>query len=250
MRSFLLPFVAICLLPGLADRIRAADDDLRAVVDKAIKAHGGEARLTKFKAGTSKTKGTLYVQGNKLPFTQEASVQFPNQVKSVLEIEAGGQKITITTVFNGKKGWLNIGGNTTDMDDKLLDLVKNEMYVAEVMRLTGLKDKTYELSPLGEAKVDGKAAIGIRVASKGRPDVNIYFDKASGLMAKVEHRSMDPMSGKEFTEEKLLSDYHDADGLKSPKRVVINHDGDKFMDAEEVESKHVESLDESVFAKP
>jgi hypothetical protein len=249
MRAFFLPFLAICLLPALAERVRA-DDDARAIIDKAIKAHGGEARLAKAKAATSKTKGSIYIQGNKLPFTQEASVQFPNQVKSVMEIEAGGQKITITTVFNGKKGWLNIGGNTTDMDDKLVELVKNEMYVAEVLRMVRLKDKAYTLSPLGEAKVDGKAAIGIRVSSKGRPDVNIYFDKASGLMAKVEHRSMDPMSGKEFTEEKILSDYHDVDGLKSPKHVVVNHDGDKFMDAEEVEAKNVESLDDSVFAKP
>jgi hypothetical protein len=249
MRAFLLPFLTISLLSGAADRVRAGDDS-RAIIDKAVKAHGGEARLTKFKAGTLKTKGTISLMGTKVPFTQEAWVQLPSQVKSVLELEVMGKKFTVTTVFTGKKGWYNVAGDTKEMDDKLLEVARNEMYVAQVLRLTCLKDKGYELSPLGEAKVDGKAAVGIRVASKGHPDVNIYFDKTSGLIAKVEHRSMDPMSGKEFTEEKILSDYHEVDGLKSPKHVTINHDGEKFMDAEEVESKNLETLDDGVFAKP
>jgi hypothetical protein len=249
MRALLLPCLALGLLAGSADRVRA-DDDLRAIIDKAIKAHGGEARLNKFKAGTTKSKGTLYIMSIKAPFTQEAWVQLPSQVKSVMELEVMGQKVTVTTVFTDKKGWYNVAGQTKEMDDKMLEAAKDEMYVVQVLRLTRLKDKAFELSPLGETKIDGHAAVGVRVSSKGHRDVNIYFDKATGLMAKVEHRSVDPMSGKEFTQEKILSDYHDVDGLKSPKRVIINRDGEKFMDADEIESKNVEMLDDSVFAKP
>jgi hypothetical protein len=249
MRALLLPCLALGLLAGSVNRVRA-DDDLRAIIDKAIKAHGGEARLNKFNAGTTKTKGTLYVMGIKAPFTQEAWVQLPSQVKSVMELEVMGQKVTVTTVFTDKKGWYNVAGQTKEMDDKTLEAAKDEMYVARVLRLTHLKDKAYDLSPLGETKVGGQAAVGVRVASKGHRDVNIFFDKATGLVAKVEHRAVDPMSGKEFTEERLPSDYHDVDGLKSPKRVIVNRDGEKFMEADEIEAKNVEKFDDSVFAKP
>jgi hypothetical protein len=40
-----------------ASMARAADDDAKAILEKAIKAHGGEDNLTKYKAGMMKVKG-------------------------------------------------------------------------------------------------------------------------------------------------------------------------------------------------
>jgi hypothetical protein len=248
MRAFLLAFLATCLLVAWADAARA--DDLGPIVDKAIKAHGGADRLAKYKATQVKTKGTLHLGGS-IPFTQEVSLQMPDRVKSTMDLEAGGKKITVILVFDGKKGWINAAGQPTkDMDDKVIAEVKEDLYAGSLIRLMCLKDKAYELSPLGEVKIDGRPAVGIKVSSKGHRDVSLFFDKETGLLAKTERRAVDPMSGQEYTQEKLFSDYHDVNGIKTPKRAVVNKDGEKYLEAEQVEAKNLESLDDSVFAKP
>lgn len=62
MRGVFLSFVGFGLLLVVSSSLKA-QDDLRAVIDKAIKAQGGEEKINKHKAGTSKSKGTVEVQG-------------------------------------------------------------------------------------------------------------------------------------------------------------------------------------------
>ena len=53
--------VAVVLAVATAGAARADDQaDLRKVIDKAIKASGGEEKLAKFKAETFKMKGKFY----------------------------------------------------------------------------------------------------------------------------------------------------------------------------------------------
>jgi len=98
--------------------------------------------------------------------------------------------------------------------------------------------------------VEGKAAVGVRVASKGRKDISLYFNKETGLLAKVEHRTIDPMNGNEITEERIITEYTKTDGVPTPKKVTVNHDGNKYMEVEILETKRLEKLEDSEFAKP
>jgi hypothetical protein len=250
MRTFLLSSLALCLLLGPADRVRG-QEDLRVVIDKAIKAHGGQERIDKVKAGQTRMKGTIHLAGKAaIPFTQEMLYQWPNQFKAVMEIEGNGQKFTVTTVSNGDKGWINDGQKTQELEGKALAEMKEEAHLARLARLTGLKDKTVQLSGLGESKVDGRPAVGVKVTSKGHRDVSLYFDKASGLLVKTERQAVDVMSGRELSEEKVFSDYQEVDGLQSAKKVVVYRDGKKFMEVEVVSVKFLDKLDPGVFAKP
>ncbi len=40
------------------------------------------------------------------------------------------------------------------------------------------------------------------------------------------------------------------DGVPTAKKVVVNRDGNKFMEVEVLETKRLEKLDDSEFAKP
>jgi hypothetical protein len=113
-----------------------------------------------------------------------------------------------------------------------------------------LRDKAYELSSLGEVPVEGKPALGLRVVVKGQKDINVFFDKATGLMAKVERRGVDPMSGQEFAEERIILEYQKIEGLPVPKKILLNRDGKKYLEAEVLEVKLLDTLDESEFAVP
>ena len=249
MRLWLTTSLVVSLLLLLAGGTHA-QEETKAIIDKAIKAHGGPEKLANERASQAKSKGTLEVAGMSLPFTEQTATQ-PNRLKSVLDLEVGGQSVKIITVFNGEKAWVkDATGNTTELEGKLLDEVKEAVYLQRLGRFMVLKDKTIELSPLGEVKVNGKPAVGVKVASKGHRDVNLFFDKTTGLLAKMDRQVLDQMTGQEVNEERIITEYQEVDGLKVAKKVQVNRGGKKFMEAEVLEIKFLDKLDDSEFAKP
>jgi hypothetical protein len=227
-----------------------AQEDAKAIIVKAIKAHGGEEATSKYLASQTRAKGKIELLGG-LEFTQESSFMLPNKFKEAVEMEVMGQKVRVISVFNGDKITIEANGQEVPVDDKMKEMIKGTTYAMKVGRLVPLiKEKEFELSAIGEVKVDGKAAVGVRVAHKGEKDISLYFNKETGLLAKVEHRTVDPMTGNEITEERIITEYTKTDGVPTPKKVVVNHDGNKFMEAEILETKRLEKLDDSEFTKP
>jgi len=250
MRAMLLCLVSFGLILAGSSSLRA-QDDLRAVIDKAIKAQGGEEKINKHKAGHVKSKGTVEVQGMSIAFNEDASFHLPNKVRSVQDLNINGASIKVMVGFDGKKAWLNVNGMDVDtMLDKIADLMNEQVYLSEVTRLTNLKDKKYELSALGETKVQDKPAVGIRVANKGHKDINLFFDKGSGLLVKFEHRTMDINTQQEVNEERIIMEYQEKDGLKEAKKAVVNRDGKKYIEMEVLETKYVDDIDDTQFSKP
>jgi hypothetical protein len=251
MRKFWLAILACGLVLGLSQRAAAADDDLKAVVAKALKAHGGLEKLNKFQAVRTKTKGTLEIMGNQSNFSQESAIQYPNKIKDQMMLDLMGNEIRLVTVYDGKNGWIKVNDmDAMAMNEQLLGMMKDTTYMMDLIRMTMLQDKKVELAPLGEAMVNGKPAVGVKVSTKGQKDVNLYFDKGTGLLAKLDHRTLDLQSLQEVGEERIMLEYQDVDGLKIAKKVLINRDGKKFLEAEVMEVKHADKIDDSEFVKP
>jgi hypothetical protein len=148
-----------CLVLGFAGVARADDQaDCRAVVDKAIKALGGQGKLSKYKAATWKEKGVYHGMGTPLPYMGKYAVQWPGQFR--MEIEG-----VFTIVLNGDKGWVKTeGGEVTEMTKDQLAEQKEQHYAGWVTRLLPLKDKAFQLAPLGESKVGDRTAVGVKVS--------------------------------------------------------------------------------------
>jgi hypothetical protein len=240
------------LLLVAAGLCRADDQaDLRKVIDKAIKAHGGEANLTKFKASTFKMKGKFYGMGDGIEFMGQWAIQLPKQISVQINFEVQGMQFKFAQVVNGDKGWTHLMDETKGMDDDELKEAKEGLYASQVERLVPLSQKGFKLAPLGDAKVDGKAAVGVRVSHEGHRDISLFFDKESGLLLKSERVVKDQMAGgKEVTETAVYSEYKAVDGLQHPYKIIIQRDGNKYVEAETTEFKPAEKLDEDMFAKP
>ena len=256
MRRTLHCLLSAAVVLGFAFAARAADDDVKAILAKAIKAHGGEEALTKHQAGQTKSKGKLVIPGlGETDFTSESAFMLPDKFKEAIDFEVMGKKINVVTIANGDKVSIDttVDGNNVPVKitDEIKDAMKEQQYMMKAARLVALtKDKSFQLEPLGEVKVEGKPAVGIRVSSKGHKDLSLYFNKDTGLLAKSERRSVDPMSGKEFTEERIILDYEKTkEGIPLPKKVLVKHDGEKHVEAEIVEAKWLEKLDDSEFKK-
>jgi len=250
--SRLLSFsLSALVVVGFAPMLKAADDDPKEIVAKAIKAHGGEEFLTKNKAAQLKSKGKINIPGaGELDFTQETAFMLPDKFRDSIDLTVMNMTINVKTLVNGETVSLEVNGKEVDGADKVKKAIKDTGHVMDVGRLVTLKDKAYELSLIGEDKVEGKKVIGIRVAKKGQKDVSLYFDKETGLIAKLEYRGAEPGTDNEVNEERIIKEYEkNKDGIPLAKKVVVKHDGKTFLEAEVLEVKHFEKLDDSEFKK-
>ena len=144
-----------------------ADDaaDARALVEKAVKAHGGQDKLDKLPGLTVKFKGTFHGMGEGIPITGEVSTQGPDKQRIEIEVEAGGQKIPIVIVVAGDKGWTKIVKELKEFDKDELAEAKEQAFAGWVATLAPLKDKQFKLATTGEIRRRGRRA---RARRKGR----------------------------------------------------------------------------------
>jgi hypothetical protein len=161
------------LLLGLAGSGRTAEE-AQAILEKAIKAHGGEAKLAAIKAVKTKSRGsssTLFIVEHDettikepMDFTRETAYLFPDQLKEDASMKTlFGNLRTIQLLHKGK-GSIHLRGslsNDNEVKGHQLTELKEHLHRKQVACLVCLKEKAYTLSPLDEIKVAGKPAVGI-----------------------------------------------------------------------------------------
>ena len=174
----------------------------------------------------------------------------PGRYKTTSRFELGGKKVEQTQAIDGKAGWIRVKGVTRDLPEESLAEMKEQKYAEDLDRLGFLADKAIKLTSLGEAKVGGRAAVGVLVKSKGHREVKLWFDKKDGLLVKREHTVLDSATGKEVTQAVEFSDYRPSKGLKQYRALTVSRGGKKVIEAKVVELEFFDKLDKKVFAKP
>ncbi|MBM4068334.1 MAG: hypothetical protein FJ271_05245 [Planctomycetes bacterium] len=227
-----------------------ADNEAQVILDKALKAHFPKGKTDKKHAYIGKNKGTIHAGGLKLDFTQQVWVQPSGKFKEVLDMTVMDKAVKVSTVFDGKKGWIKVNDMDITVSDEILDEFKQIGYWMGLAQLTGFKNKGIKLSLLGEVQVNGRANLGVKVSKEGKKDIDFYFDKKTGLMSKTERRTRDLMTGQEVTEERLITEYQDTNDRKVARRVTVNRDGKKLLDVEVLEVELLDNIDDGEFAAP
>lgn len=249
MRAFIVSIIPIALLvwTGAA---AAQQDEARALVERAIKAHGGSEALERIHADKVKFKGTLVLPDHTAPFLAETTMQLPSKYKHVIEINNGGDKHTIVHVINGDKIYIAVDGRSLQADPAQLVEIRSGLELERAKRLLPLlEDKSYQLAVLEELKVNERPAVGIRITGRGRKEMRLYFDKEYGLLVRAENR-LDDGKGKEIRQHFFFGDFKDIGGYKRPTKVRAYRDGRQIMEAEMLDAKVLDKVDETEFAKP
>jgi len=228
----------------------ARADEPQAILDKAIAAHGGEAKINKYPLLTWKSKGTVHVMGMDIAFTADYVRQYPDKAKTTIDGEVMGQKFNFVQVVRGNKAWHSFAGNVMELEGEMGDEVQFQLYTEGLTRVLPLKDKEYTLAPAGEIMVNDKPAVGIKVSRKNHRDVNLFFDKATGMLVKAQSRGKDPAQGIEFDQETFVSDYKDTPAGNRPGKLVIKRDGNVYLEAEYFDFKGSDKPDDSQFDQP
>jgi hypothetical protein len=242
MRKSMAVLLLAGMVAGTQGRSRGDDPaEARALVARAIRAAGGEATLARYKARTWNEKATYYGAGGSEQYEATYAAAWPDKLR--VEIDS------FTMVLNGEKAWVKVNGSTRAATPQELEEHREGTYSVWVMSLLPLADGEFKLSGLGERKVGGRPADGVKVGRKGHFDIGLYFDRETGLLAMSETRFKEARSGKEVHQETVFGGYKDVSGTKCPTKATITRDGKKCVEAS-LECKPVERLDDRVFARP
>lgn len=246
--------VCAVLVVAFAFHSLCADEraDALVIIDQAVKAVGGADKLKTLQAVTWKSKTKATVDGQEINFTASGAIQGNDRCRIELDVQINNNNAAIILVFTKDKGWIK--GNDNDANEAPKNVVAMMMTDLLALRLAELllplKENNLTLSPLGETKINDRAVLGVKVTPKDRPEINMFFDKETGLPAKCEMQVKESEDAAELLHEFFFSDYKDFEGVKHFTKFKVKRDGKDFMETEVSELKSVEKHDEGMFGKP
>lgn len=252
MRHLPLTTLLLVLLPVVSFGAPRDGAGARAIIDKAIQAHGGAAQVARLRTMHLKAEGTTsLVPGHPhAPFTVEDTWQMPDRYKTSITFTLQGKQFTQTQAIDGNQGWIQNDDQVQPLTKAAVAEMKEQKYAEDLGRLGFLGDKSISLSVLADTKVQGKPAVGVLVKSKGHRDVKLYFDRVSSLLVKREQMLQEEPKSKPVRQEIIFSDYQVTDGLKHYRKMIGLRDGRQVIQARITQVEYLEKLDPKVFAKP
>jgi hypothetical protein len=238
------------------DKAREAQRDERVdrLVERVLKAHGGEDTLSGIKAFTLKLRDAKPVGA---AGTTEYFVQLPNQFRMENGSERDAAKdIHIILGAAAGRNWKKQADGKI-MEVRYLGLEAPPEYWLDYVKFLGprkvlrLKDRDHRLKLVDEIKVGDRPAVGIeltKTAPQFKISLQMYFDKESGLLL----QEQDLFRNSETT----FSDYKRIDGVIVPSLMREAHDVDvgriaKVSNKQElVEFKLESKVDTNLFEQP
>jgi hypothetical protein len=252
MRRIVGTVLATALVLSGRCGVMAAGPDPKKVIDKAIQALGGEAKVAALeaKAIETKAKGKLNFAGNVSDFTTTTTTMGLNRFREEFNGDSDGNEVKGVTVVDGDKAWRRLADATSKLQGNQLANQKRVVYLAIAPAIVlPLKGKDFQLESAREAKVDNKPAIAVKILGPDKNDFELFFDKESGLPVKMLARITAFMAD-QFIEETTYGKYKDFDGVKRATKIEHKRDGEKFMDVELINLKVLDKVDPKTFAEP
>lgn len=226
------------------------DEDPKNILNKAIAAHGGAAKLDSYQTVRCKYHGYKYFRNIKCVVSGDEVHQRPDKMKTNVLLANGPNQIIVTVVSDGNAIWLTDGDKRKEYSEKRdMTGVRQELLL-ECYTLGDYLKSPYELTNMGIVDVKGNETIGIRVAKAGENDVLFFFDKKTHLIAKTQAWPYEPDLGRDVNHERYILAYQELDGVKFPQRFEIYKGGRLYSNIEVTSVTSIPRLDDSFFTKP
>jgi photosynthetic reaction center cytochrome c subunit len=225
--------------PHVHDEAAIAQANLPAadqILDKYLTAVGGVDALKKIKSRVQ--KGNIDAMGMQFPI--EVYSEAPDKRVSISHPNGGSS----VTAFNGEAGWLSIPGGFHRMTapEREAARIDAELYFpARVRELY----KEFRVLP-GEA-IDGRQSYLVSAKAPGRPSLQLYFDRETGLLLRQLRYAETPL-GKNPTQIDY-GDYKEIDGVKIPYRWTLERPNGAFTIKIDQVEQNV-PIDEKLFVPP
>lgn len=221
----------------------------RAIVNKAIEAHGGAANLKRYQAVKYASTSKVYREDRVEQYVAKVADQWPDRAWFSIVSGEGARKLHIVAVVNGAGGWVTVNGKK-QQDKEPLSEEREVLHADWIASLRALLDQSIPIAAAGETRIDGRPAVGVIVTHQGHRLVRLFFDKATGLLLKSETVAKDLESHKELSYEQFYSNYRTIQGIKFAMQTRVLQNGKLSSEHEKSEVTLLERLDDRLFAEP
>ena len=235
---------------------RADDAEVKAVIDKAVAALGGEAALARVGAFSFRLRDSSLIgnPGSLVETTSKVVARGAGQCRYeyfrgdlILDHDPPHEVM----ILDGDKNWLKQDGNATTSvgGGMLASLAVSHLLQVASLNLAPLRDKANRVEPAGGEDVDGRPAVGLKVTRPDGLGFTIFFDKAAGLPVR---RRGTGGSGETLTG--TVHGYQDVGGLKVPTLQRWSSEGGNIRNrtwvTEITDFKALKAVDPATFARP
>jgi outer membrane lipoprotein-sorting protein len=250
--------VALVMAASLVFAACAQKPTVDTAVEKQVKTLGGAEKLASIQDQVSTWNSTMTIPMGDSMMTMNAALfityKRPNKIK--FESKDANGNVGFVSVFDGTNGWVYSVDPASGMS------ATRDMTPAEIQEHTTLGEtwidgwhnyaaKGLKLAMSADTALDGKTYHRIQVTDKfGNVSMN-YCDTQTGLVARSDTETSDPMSMQKMPSVMLFSDYAEHDGyMVAGKYTQQDTQGNTMMVATVQEVKHNTSVSDDAFAKP
>jgi hypothetical protein len=215
-----------------------------AVLDRAIKAHGGKTALSR--AVNRERDGIGGFGTPPLPFTDHTVLALPDRARMAMEIGSEKEKTRFLMIVNGEHAWkVDSDKTVVEQPRTTVEELTEDRRLLWLTTLTPLEDSRFQLGTTPEIKVDDRPTVGIRIQEKDHPEVFLYFDKDTALLVKARRQARE--GGIVVDKEHFFSGYKDFDGVQLPTRERAYMNKNKIFEVEYTSWKVLPKVDEGLF---
>jgi hypothetical protein len=240
---------ALALVVGTA-AVRADDQAvIQRIVDKAIKAAGGEAKLKKFRATVWRNHCLVYGPAGVVESAGEYALDTLDRYRSDVTTTDHGRTSRRITVQCGRKCWVSDNGNTVAVSKSYLKgVMAGNFSVVMANNPANLKNHALKLSLVDPIKIGDRLAVGLMVVHPKGPVVTLYFDQEKGLVLKAV--SSDFEGGRRVVHETVYTYHREVQGVWIPFKASTFENGRLASEMQLLEIRMKDRLDPKLFARP
>lgn len=228
-------------------------DHTTPIVNKAIQALGDPKLQAKYKGITLDLEFKTTENGIDMKFESKWSALGYDKCRAEITISDNkGTQQAGVLVVNGKNGWVIKSQKLETAPEKELLPLLVVLHAIRFSQKPGeMLAKEFKLSPLGEIPIKDQTAVGVKIEQEGLRDINMYFDKKTGLPLKCEFSfPKGPGSNDNIQAALVFSDYKQFGGIQHFTKMTVVNDQNKIMTVELSNVQHHETIKEEQFAKP
>ncbi len=249
MERSLAPVTLVTALFLGGSLLQADEAQVNQVLDKAMRALGGQKKLARIEAYTWKAKGKVTREGNDNEIQSKGTIQGLDHFHLVFQGQFNGNDFKALSILSGDKGWRKLG----EIREMEADDVKNEKQRIYLMvvpaMIVPLKSKSFKVSAVTEEKINDRPVQTLKATGPDGKDFTLSFDKESGLPVREVARVIG-WRGEEFEQEVDYSEHKLFDGIKVPTKITVKRDGEPLLAQEITEFKVLDKVPADTVAKP
>ena len=233
-RSSRVPAPAAAAVAGAGSIIVA--DDPKALIDKAIAAKGGLAKLRGIRTVRVEQSTTVQAEQGPVTFPSTVSIQYPDRFRLDASMPGG----RLTQVFSDGQYWVQDARGVSQAAPDLRDSIRASIQRDTISLLLRCASGALTLK-----SADAEAPLrGVTVSGDGLEPLTLFINGDTGFIEKVRYDSP------EGAVEEAYSDYRNVEGIRVPFHTVVRRPSIISLERDVVHIHFNVPLPAGLFARP